>query len=74
MTVSRFVVTRSSRAGLQIGDGSFLNLSAGEVSHNPIGVNIQATGYDRARLERNVDYHDNIADLDTSTVPLPEPQ
>ncbi len=58
--------------GVQIA-GADLDLHRGEVSGNSIGVNVQAEGFDLERLQDDVVYLDNVVDLDSQLLPVPEP-
>lgn len=72
---TRFLVTRAERVGLQLahgsGGGGTMDLSEGEVSHCPIGANVQTEGFDVARLTDRVRFVDNGRDLDSVELPVP---
>ena len=85
--MTRFLVSKSALCGLQLARGGFYNeqgelvhyefggtmdLHDGEVSHNPIGVNVQTEDFDLHRLQDNVIYKDNGRNLDMSELPVPD--
>ena len=84
--INRFLVSQSALCGIQLAIGSFINeqgesisyeyggtmdLYEGEVSHNPIGVNIQTEDFDIDRLMDSVIYRENERNLDTNQLPVP---
>jgi hypothetical protein len=82
VAMSRFLVTSGAAGGLQLAQGlsdsgtawpssGTMDLRYGEVSHNPVGANVQAAGFDRTRLEDGVVYVDNAADFDVAALPVP---
>ncbi len=73
VTATRFLVTRSALCGVQVAGGSGLDLTEGEVSHNVIGANVQVPGFDVNRISDHVVYQGNQSNLDTDTLPVPEP-
>jgi len=71
--VESFLVTTSAFIGLQLVAGGGLDLRRGEVSHNLIGINVQAPDYDYGRLSDEVVLRDNQTDFDSETLPIPDP-
>jgi len=68
----RFVVSDAALCGVQLAENGTADLSAGEVSANPIGVNVTTDGFDLARLQEGVAYRDNVVNLDSLSLPIPE--
>jgi hypothetical protein len=64
-------VRDNALAGVHIVDGE-VDLHDGEVARNPIGANVQAPGFDLARLQDRVRYVDNGEALSTSVLPVPD--
>lgn len=48
-------------------------MRVGEVSDNPIGVNVQVAGFDLDRLMEGVVYRDNGRNIDGESLPVPDP-
>lgn len=71
--LTRFVVRRSAMCGVVVARGGAVDLHDGEVAENPIGVNVQSEGFDVGRLSDGVSYRDNVVNLDTSQLPVPDP-
>lgn len=69
--VDRFIVTDSALAGVQIANAGDLDLHHGEIRDNPIGANVQVSGYDLMRLQDDVIYRDNGTNLDGLELPIP---
>jgi hypothetical protein len=69
----RFAVTDSALCGVQLVRDGAVDLHEGEVARNPIGANVQTAGFDPQRLGDQVAFRDNGRNLDTSTLPVPEP-
>jgi hypothetical protein len=72
VSLDRFRVERSARAGVHVG-GGMMDLREGSIVGNPIGAVVQTPGFDVARISERVTYVDNERNLDMSTLPLPEP-
>jgi len=81
--VDRFVISHNVLCGLQLAhgatyerepfeEGGTVDLHEGEISHNQIGVNVQTEGFDIDRLLDNVICHENVRNLDTTELPVPE--
>ena len=68
----RFVVTDNALCGLQLARGGTADLHEGEVSHQPVGVNLTTEGFDVTRLMDRVVFRDNGVDLDSSVLPVPD--
>ncbi len=71
MVVSRFAVSSSELAGVQIGPGAAMDLHLGSVRTNVIGANVQELGFDANRLFDQVFYSGNGVNLDRASLPLP---
>jgi len=68
-----FSISRARRCGILVVDtGSTLNLSAGVVSGSEIGACVQVEGFELDRLTDGVTYRDNVTNLDTTSLPVPE--
>jgi hypothetical protein len=60
--------------GVQVAFGGTMDLHDGEVSGNRIGANVQEVAdFSLARLQDGVLFVDNVVDLDTSLLPIPDP-
>jgi hypothetical protein len=70
-TLTSFLLEGNEVAGAQLGAGGEIDLHEGEVRGHPIGVSIQAEGYDIARLSDGVRYVDNDSNLDSTALPVP---
>jgi hypothetical protein len=70
--VTSFRVSDNALCGIQLARGGVIDLHVGEVSANAIGANIQTEGFALERLQDGVTWRDNEADLDSSSLPLPE--
>ncbi len=73
-TVERFLVRDSYLAGAQIARDGALDLADGIVESNPVGANVQVSGYDLGRLMSGVVYRDNGVNLDAEELPVPDPE
>jgi hypothetical protein len=73
MSVSRFRISGNPFCGVQIALGGTLDLSDGVVAGNAVGANVQTEGFDLTRIQKNVRWTDNVVDLDSSDLALPEP-
>jgi hypothetical protein len=69
----RFEVADSALAGVQVSVGGEMDLSTGEVRGSPVGANVQPEDYDISRLMDEVRYLDNGLNLDSTSLPLPDP-
>jgi len=69
--IESFSVSGSFLAGIQLAESSELDLQRGVVAENPIGVNVQVSGYDLMRLSDRVVYRDNGTNLDAMDLPVP---
>jgi hypothetical protein len=72
LRMNHFLVEKSAVAGLALTRAGTIDLFDGEVAFNPVGVNVDAEGYDLDRLRNEVRYHDN--DLTLQSISLPEPR
>ncbi|RLB45629.1 MAG: hypothetical protein DRJ42_29520 [Deltaproteobacteria bacterium] len=77
--LTRFQIHDADTCGVFVAAGeassppAALDLESGTVSASEIGACIQVDGYDTTRLTNDVEYRDNGTNLDTTTLPLPEP-
>jgi hypothetical protein len=78
--VERFRISDNALAGVQLARGVLdedapagsMDLAAGVVSGNPVGANVQHAGYDLDRLTRDVVYADNLRNLDSAELVVPD--
>ncbi len=71
LSLSVFSISDNASLGLQLATGGTADLRAGEIAGNPIGVNVQTTGYDLGRLQADVVFRGNATNIDSTTLPLP---
>ncbi len=71
LDAERFVITDSALAGVQIVPGGEVDLRDGTIEMNPVGVNVQAEGYDISRVMQQVLFRDNGVNLDSTELPVP---
>jgi hypothetical protein len=71
--VTGFVVTEAELCGVHLGGGGALDLLRGEVARSTVGACVGVSGYDVARLNREVRYRENGTNLDATELPVPEP-
>ena len=71
--LSRFLIQGAAVCGVQVAFEGGLDLVDGVVSHNTIGACVQVDDYDIARLTDQVAYSDNETNLETSAMPIPDP-
>ena len=71
--LERFRVSRTSLAALQLAMDGEIDAHDGEVFDNPVGVNLQAEGYDLSRVTTDVVYRDNGVNLDSASFEIPDP-
>jgi hypothetical protein len=72
LALDHFVSAQADGCGLLIGQGAEVDASQGEVSFCPIGICLQAEGYDISRL-RNVAVRECQRNFDASTLPISVP-
>jgi hypothetical protein len=83
IAMSGFFVLDSATCGLQMAMGQLpdgtmmteygtIELHDGEVSNNPIGVNVHDPTFDVELLMDNVSYHHNDQNLDSTFLPVPD--
>jgi len=70
-TLMDFTIDGAALCGVQLTDGSELDLMNGLVAGATVGVCLQAEGYDIARLQTSVVYERNDLNLDATTLPVP---
>jgi len=73
MNVGSFEVADASVCGVHVAGGSSLDLAEGEVRDCTLGACVQVDGYDVSRLTDGVAYRDNGTNLDSTTLPTPDP-
>lgn len=71
--LSRVRISGAALCGLLVSDSSGLDVASSDVSGAAIGACVQRAGYDVARLENDVAYHDNGVNLQATELPLPMP-
>ena len=72
ISAERFVVERASLCGVQLARGGAVDLSDGVVRDSEFGACVQVDGYDLGRLQDDVRYEDNGANLESTTLPVPD--
>jgi len=75
ITADHFEVARAAVCGVYLATGGAMDLSEGLVSECVVGACVQVSGYDFERLTGGgtVLYADNETNLDSTTLPVPEP-
>lgn len=71
--LTRFLITNSVLAGVQLAEGGSGDLRQGEISHNEVGVNVQVPSFDLDRLQEEVVFIENGRNLDSASLPVPDP-
>ncbi len=71
--VSDFLVRQSETCGVMVARDGTLNLTHGEIRDSTIGACVQVPDFDLDHLTRDVTYRDNEANLEATTLPIPEP-
>ncbi len=72
VTLSLFSIAHSAVLGLLLARGGTADLQSGEISENPIGLNVQTAGFDLARVERDVIFRSNQVTVSAMLLPLPD--
>jgi hypothetical protein len=72
LELSDFVSTEADVAGILLARDGEADLESGVVSSNSIGASVQSAGFDLARLQNRVLYRDNVRNLDSGDLPIPE--
>jgi len=72
VTVTNFVISEAALCGLMLAQGGEADLMSGEVRASTIGVCIQTDDFDIGRLMDEVSYSDNGANLNSTSLPVPE--
>jgi hypothetical protein len=72
LSLDGFAVSESGLAGLLVSRGGAVIATAGLITQNLVGVNIQGDAVDYGRDFANVRSEGNQVDLDTSALPLPD--
>jgi hypothetical protein len=73
VTMDRFEIGGAALCAVQVARDGSLDLANGQVYDSPIGACVQVDGYDLTRLSGTVAYHDNEANLQATSLPVPEP-
>jgi len=73
VSLTNFVVDGADLCGVLVADDSQLDLMNGEVANTAIGACVLSDAYDFERLTRDVTYHDNDSNLDSTRLPTPMP-
>lgn len=73
ITISRFLVSRSTLCGIQLVAGGTVDLHDGQVTHNVCGVNVQTDPFDIQRLQDDVAFSGNERNLDSEKKYVPDP-
>jgi hypothetical protein len=73
ISVRQFAIEGSELCGVLLYDDPSLFLTDGQVSGSAIGACIQVDGYDDNRLSNGVVYFDNERNLDSTSLPVPDP-
>jgi hypothetical protein len=73
VSVSEFAVSDAALCGVRVTDGTGLDLIRGEVYACTVGACVPTRDYDIARLQMDVSYSDNGANLDSTVLPVPTP-
>ncbi|RLB52843.1 MAG: hypothetical protein DRJ42_13725 [Deltaproteobacteria bacterium] len=68
----RIIIEGAALAAVIIVEDSAMDLRDGTVRGNPIGINIQAPGYDLSRVMNRMVFTDNGLNLDATALPLPD--
>jgi hypothetical protein len=71
MIARTFEIGGSAFGGIQLANGGVADLHDGEVYGSPLGANIQTDGFDVARLEDGVMFHDNARNIDRRPLATP---
>jgi hypothetical protein len=71
-SLRRFALVDNVLAGAQIARRGALDLAAGRVARNTVGINVQEPDYDVGRLTRDVSFEDNGVNLDSAELPIPD--
>lgn len=82
LDIESFELSHNSLCAVQVAYGGIdevtpydlhgeVDLRHGLIASNPIGINVQAEGYDHDRLTRDVIFLDNDRNLDTGIIPIP---
>jgi len=71
--LERFAVVRAAASAAQLVGDAMLELVTGELAESPIGLNVQAPDADIRALTAAVTFRDNVRNLDTATLPVPDP-
>jgi len=72
VAVDRFSIVRAALCGVHLASGGALDISDGVVAENGIGACVRGD-YDVSRLTTGVIYRDNGVNLDSTVLPVPQP-
>ncbi len=73
VVVTGFSLRDNEVCGVFVGPDAGVDLSMGEVAGSAIGACVTDEGYDLARLQSDVEFRDNETNLDSTSLPVPEP-
>jgi hypothetical protein len=73
VTATRFVIESAATCGVHLALDAEVDLSDGLVTEAEIGACVQVDDYDVDRLSMDVAYRDNQTNLDSTSLPVPEP-
>jgi hypothetical protein len=68
-----FTIEGSALCGILVASGGTADLARGEVRENLVGACIQTDPFDVMRLSNDVRYVDNETNLDSTSLPVPDP-
>ena len=71
--VEDFTIAGSALCGVLVANGGTADLARGEVRENLVGACVQTESFDFMRLSNDVRYVDNETNLDSTSLPVPEP-
>jgi len=72
LELASFTASYAEWTGLQYAIGGVGTATDGEVSHQPIGANVQTEPFELRCLQVRTGYRDNGANLDAASLPIPE--
>ncbi len=73
LDLTSFEVADSELCGLQLAEGASIDLTRGLVTGATIGACVQVDGYDLDRLSNDVEYRENGSPLESTMLPIPDP-
>jgi len=73
LTADRFTIEGAATCGVHLAIEAEVDLTNGVITGAEIGACVQVDDYDLDRLSGDVAYSDNATNLDSTSLPLPEP-